>query len=150
HAALVGVTAATLIRPVALMWGNHGAWWAAKYCCVVVISLTAVILAVSREDFEFFLGFRDFLAACIGFAATIVALGWFAIVHGSSVHGMVDSLIFQPQRSFGHGWFLEARLPNLAVPWALMGLACAGWSTTRLATKTVMTFLKLGFALGAG
>ena len=54
---------ASLLFPVLLMWGHHADWWAEKYCFVAVVSLGAVMLAVSGEDFKFHVEFGDFLFA---------------------------------------------------------------------------------------
>jgi hypothetical protein len=139
---------AALVFPVVLMWGHHTDWWAEKYCFVAVISLGAAMLAVSRMEFEFSVELRDFLFAGAGFAVSIAALGWFAVAHGSSVHQMIDSLIFQPQRSFGKTWFLEAQIPDFAVPWALLGLTCAGLSAVKRGGEGAIAVVKLAFAAG--
>jgi hypothetical protein len=63
---------------------------------------------------------------------------------------MIDSLIFQPQRSFGKSWFLEAQIPNFAIPWALLGLTSAALSVTKRAADSTLAFLKLAFAVAVG
>ena len=147
-ALLVAAGCAALMFPVVLMWSHRGDWWAEKYCFVAVISLGAAMLAVCREEFEFSVDFRDFLFAGAGFAVSIAALGWFAVAHGSSIHRMIDSLIVQPQRSFGKSWFLEAQIPDFAIPWALLGLTCAGFSAAKRCNENFSPFLKLAFAVG--
>jgi hypothetical protein len=154
-ALLAAAGSAALALPVALMWGHHADWWAQKYCFVAVISLGAALLVVSREEFESPLGFSDFLFAGSGFVAFIVLIGWFAVAHGSSVHGMIDSLIVQPQQSFGKSWFRAVPVPGVALPWALVGLACAVFVATRRGTEkgasgNTVALLKLAFALGVG
>ena len=138
---------AALVFPMALMWGHHTDWWAEKYCFVEVVSLGAAMLAVSRQEFEFPVDPGDFLFAGTGFATAIVTIGWFAVAHGSSVHGMISSLIFQPQRSFINSWFLEARIPDSAIPWALGGLACAVLFATGRAGESTLAVFKLAFAV---
>jgi hypothetical protein len=147
-ALLTAAGAAALALPVALMWGHHADWWAAKYCFVTVISLAAAFLVVSRKKFEFPVGFNDLLFAGSGFAASVALVGWFAVAHGSSVHGMIDSLILQPQKSFGQSWYKEARFPNAALPWCLLGLICAGLAATERVTESTLALLKLAFAVG--
>ena len=148
-ALLTAAGAAALALPVALMWGHHADWWAQKYCFAAAVSLGAALLVVSREEAELPLGFNDFLFAGSGFVAAIVLIGWFAVAHGSSVHGMINSLILQPQ-SFGKSWYLEAHFPNAALPWVLMGFICAGLAATRRATESTMALLKMAFAVGVG
>jgi hypothetical protein len=143
-----GLTA--LAFPIVLMWGHHTDWWAEKYCFVAVVSLGGAMLAISREEFENPVDFRDFLSAGAGFAVSVALIGWFAVMHGSSVHGMIDSLILQPQKSFGKSWFLEAQIPNFAIPWALLGLACAALSVTKRAADRTLASLKLAFAVIVG
>jgi hypothetical protein len=92
----------------------------------------------------------DFLFAGSGFAATIVAVGWFAVAHGSSVHGMIDTLVFLPQRSFGRSWFLEAKVPNLALPCSLLGLACALFVAAKRTNEITVAVFKLAFAASVG
>jgi hypothetical protein len=116
---------------------------------VAVASIGGCLLAISREHFEDSVALGDLLSAGSGFAAMIVAVGWFAVAHGSSVHGMIDSLIVQP-RKFGGGWFMEAQIAGVAVPWALFGLACAALSAVRRPPESAMAVMKLLFALGVG
>ncbi len=147
--------AAALACPVALMWAHRADLWAEKYCFVAVVSLGAAIVAVSRQEFEYPTEFSDFLFAGSGFAATIAAVCWFAVAHGSSVHGMIDSLIVQPRQSFGRSWFRAAEVPGVAVPWALVGLACAILAASRRASEkspagSTVALLKLAFAAGVG
>jgi len=147
---LTAAGAAALLFPVALMWSHRADWWAEKYCFVTIISLGAALLVVSREEFQFSTEAGDFLFAGSGFAATIVAVGWFAAAHGSSVHGMIDSLIIQPQNSFSKSWFLEAHFPNFALPWSLMGITCAGLAATKRVSERAVALLKVAFAVGIG
>jgi hypothetical protein len=149
-ALLLAAGCTALVFPVALMWGRHTDWWAEKYCFVAVISLGAAMLTVSREEFEFNVEFSDVLLAGGAFAASITVFSSFAIAHGSSVHGMIESLILEPQRSFGKTWFLAARVPNFAITWALLGLTCAGLATAKRATGNVVSSLKLAFAVLVG
>jgi hypothetical protein len=147
-ALLVVACSAALLFPVVLMWGHHADWWAEKYLFVAVASLGAAMLAVSREKFEFHVEFSDLLFAGAGFAAVILASGWFAVAHGSSLHGIVSALIFEPQRSFANSWFLEARIPDFAIPWALLGLTCAGLIAISRISENTLVLLKLTFAVG--
>lgn len=147
--------AAALACPIALMWGHRADLWAERYCFVAVVSLGAAMVAVSRLEFEYWTEFSDFLWAGSGFAAVIAAVSWFAVAHGSSVHGMLDSLIFQPRRSFGGSWFRPAEVPGVAVPWASAGLACAilvafRRATWKSATDSTVALLKVTFAVGVG
>lgn len=139
----------SLVFPVALMWVHHTDQWAERYCFVAVASIGACLLAISRREFEESVEFSDLLSAASGFAAIIVAVGWFAVAHGSSVHGMIDSLIVQP-RKFGSGWFLGAEVAGAALPWAFFGLACAGFYAARRAPEGALGVMKLMFPLGVG
>ena len=60
---------------------------------------------------------------------------------------MINSLIVGPQRSFGRDWFLDARIPNLAIPWALVGLTCAGLWAIRCRDESALALLKSAFAV---
>jgi hypothetical protein len=148
--ALIVVSAAVLVFPVALMWGHHKDWWAIKYCFVSVISLAAAILTVSCEHLDFSFGLPDLLAASFGFLTSIAALGAFAIAHGSSVHAMIDFLIVRPRASFGQSWYREALVPDLAIPWALVGLACAVCATSKRFADELLPYLKLVFGMAVG
>lgn len=149
---LITAGAAALACPVALMWGHRADLWAERYCLVAVVSLGAAVVAVSLQEFEYPTEFRDFLFAGAGFAVMIAAVCWFVVAHGSSVHGMIDSLIVQPRQAFGMSWFREPEMPGAAVPWALAGLACAILVAFRraAATESTVALLKLAFAVGVG
>lgn len=138
---------AALAFPLLLMWGHHLDWWAQKYCFVAVLSLGAVMLAVSRLEFESPTGFRDIFVAAAGFLASVVLLSLFPIAHGSSIRGMIDSLIIQPQRSFGATWFAAARMPDFAIVWTLIGFAAAILTSRLRNADTLVAALKLALAI---
>jgi hypothetical protein len=141
---------AAIVFPGLLMWSHHTEWWAIKFALITSVSVGAAAVVVWPRRFDPPTKLMDFIWVVIGFSAAAVAIGSFAIAHGSSVHGMIDSLILMPQRSFGKTFFMEARIPNIAVPWALFGIVMAVVATWRPPNAQIVALMKFLLALGVG
>jgi hypothetical protein len=156
-----------IVLPVVLMSGHIREGWAMKYCAVEMISIAAVILVISRSQFDISLSLRHLVFAGLCFLGSVAVICSFFLIHGSSLHAMIDSVLLRP-RNFGQGWFREARFGGLAVAWSAVGLAVAYcYTRTRRASEKMLTaymgdelvfvgtaaeamttLLKFGFAVG--
>jgi hypothetical protein len=134
--------------PILLMWGHRSDPWAERYAFVTMLSLAAAILVISRMELARNLEIRDFLIAAVAFAGVIAAGALFSLVHGGTIHGMIESTILTPRRNFSRAWFFAAYVRKDTVPWAVAGLAAAWWVATGRATESVVALLKLGFTCG--
>lgn len=138
--------ALVLAFPVLLMRSHLTQSWAANYAMVVVISLAAAMLAASRLKMDETLDLRDMVLAGAGFAIAAGASCAFAFAHGSTARGMFQWLVVFPGTTFlNGGWFTEARIRTVAIPWAMSGLALAGYASRR-PNVAVLSWLKLAFA----
>ncbi|HEX4276465.1 MAG TPA: hypothetical protein VHZ74_13975 [Bryobacteraceae bacterium] len=147
---LIPGCAAALIFPVLLMWGHRTDMWAQVFSAVTVLALTAAIIAVSQQEFKWNAGPSDFVTAGLGFVTALVVIGWFPLAHGSTVRGMIDLLILQPERSFAITWFLASPIPVAAIPWALAGVCCAWLAATKRIGAGAVDSMKVAFAAAVG
>jgi hypothetical protein len=148
RAACIVVSTGAVLLPVPLMSAHLSEPWAMKYGAVEMLSLAAVILVVSRTKIGVVLGVRHLALTGFFFSISIAVIASFFLAHGSSISAMIHAVIVRPRTSFGHSWFFPARFSNLAVPWALIGLAFAFYATTARANTALLTLLKLIFAAG--
>jgi hypothetical protein len=130
--------------PILLMWSHLAETWAMKYCLMVVLSLAAAILTVSRRKLEGELGLREFAVAGVSFAAVITAASLLSLAHGGSLRQTIYWLILAPQKAFSTAWFLEPFIRTKALPLALAGLVAAWYAGRDTANHTFVALLKLG------
>jgi hypothetical protein len=134
--------------PVLLMWSHLSEPWAMKYCLMVVLSLAAAILAVSRGKLDGELGLREFAVAGISFAAVITAASLLSLAHGGSLNQTIYWLILAPKKAFSTSWFFAPYIRTKSLPWAVAGLAAAWYAGRSSVNHTLVAFLKLGLCAG--
>ena len=144
--ACILVSLGAIAVPVVLMSGRIREGWVMTFCAVEMISLAAVILVVSRMQFEIALSLRHLVFAGLCFLGSVALISSFFLAHGTTLHAMINSLVVRP-RSFGQGWFEAARFSDLAVPWSVLGFALAYYSRTKRASATMLPLVKFSFAV---
>ena len=92
------------------------------------------------------LGIREFGAAALGFATSLTLISSFALARGSSVAGMIGSLILTPRKFFGPAWFIDAPIANWGIYWSLVCAALAWAATTGRLKANFVALLKFVFA----
>jgi hypothetical protein len=145
-AARVLVTLVALIVPAGLMSGLYGQPWVLRFCALETVSLAAALLVLSRFQSDVKLRIREFVAAALGFVASLMLISSFALVRGSSLAAMIDCLILIPRKSFGPLFFIAAPISMLAIPWAIVCLLLAWVAATRRLNADIIGLLKLGLA----
>jgi len=134
--------------PMILMWGHRSDHWAEKYCFILILSITAVIITVSRMELARELEIRHLFVAGTAFVTVIAVGSFFSILHGSSIQELLTSTILRPGSAFSHGWFFMAHIKLEAMPFALGGLALAYYIANRREHDYLVALLKLGLACG--
>ncbi len=137
---------AALALPVALMSGLFPQPWVVRFCALVTLSLAAALAAASRIDSNVRLGIRDFVAAVLGFTASLALISSFALARGSSIAGMIDSLILGPRKFFGPAWFMDAPIATWGIYWSILCVLLAWGAVTGRSKADFVALLKLAFA----
>jgi hypothetical protein len=146
--ACVCVSLAALPLPAVLMWDRRTDTWAVLYAVLVMLSVGAVLLTVSRIPWKSSLGPRDAAVAAASFAATTGAICCFPLFHGSTLYGLFEWLIIIPQREYGQSWALPANIHPIAIAWACLGLCTAWYAGTHRVVDGWVAALKVGFGAG--
>lgn len=146
--ACVCVSLAALPLPAVLMWDRRTDAWTVLYAVLIMLSVSAVLLTVSRSPWKSCLGPRDAALAAASFAATSVAICCFPLLHGSTLYGLFEWLIIIPQREYGHAWALPANIHPIAIAWACLGLCTAWYAGTRRLIDGWAAVLKVAFGAG--
>ena len=120
---------------------------AQKYAALIAISLASSLLAASKYKIEPPVSLRDAVFAGLGFFAAIGAIAVFPLATGSTVGGMIESLIIWPRTHFSASWThpLQVRDGALALAAICMGLAWA--ARRRYLPEVAIAILKLGSSL---
>lgn len=139
------VTFAALALPAALMSGLFAQPWVLRFCALVTLSLAAALFAVSRSDSGLRLGIHDFGAAALGFGASMTLISSFALSRGSTVAGMIDSLILGPRKFFGPLWFIDAPIATWGIYWSILCVPVAWGAATGRLKAGFVALLKLAF-----
>src|SRR5206468_1212155 len=118
-----------LALPVLLLMPHLSLGWAARYAALVVISLAAALLAASRIAIVPSVSVRDAVAGLVGLGLAIAAIAIFPLSLGSTVHGMIDSMIIMPRMHFSVSWALPLQVREVQLAWAvgMLGIAAAIW-----------------------
>jgi hypothetical protein len=130
------VACASLILPFAIMKAHLDERVAERYCLVVVVSTTAMLLVLTRMPRIRFLSLRDFWIALASFICVVVAV-LFVLIAGDRVppYSILNSLVLVNLRvSINQGfWYVPVNVSRLWIPWILAGLG--GAIFVRMASK---------------
>uniref|UniRef100_Q01WP8 Glycosyltransferase RgtA/B/C/D-like domain-containing protein n=1 Tax=Solibacter usitatus (strain Ellin6076) TaxID=234267 RepID=Q01WP8_SOLUE len=146
--ACVVVSLAALPLPVVLIWDRRTSTWAVLYAVLVILSVGAVLIIVSRIPWKSSLGPRDAVLAAASFAITTGAICCFPLAQGSTVYGLFEWLIIIPEKEYGVSWALPANIHPIAIAWACLGLCTAWYAGTRRLEDGWAAMLKVAFGAG--
>jgi hypothetical protein len=141
----IPVIAGAFLLPLVLMESRLNEPWALRYCVLIVIALMAAMWVLAHTELDVRLTTGDCAISLCCFAATLAVLAGFAVVHGNTVGGMFQSLVFV-SRAIMQYWFVPAPIKLLALPWVTAGLACA-WYVRGPVHPALLNTCKLIYAV---
>lgn len=116
--------AGALAVPFLLMSANLGHSWAIALATLTTLSLASAMLAAGR-DHTTRISLTDCGIALLGACASAALIASFALLHGSTLAGMFQSLVLWPRLHFAQGWSLPLDVPPVTLAWAAANLALA-------------------------
>jgi hypothetical protein len=146
--------AASMFLPFALMKHQLGDPAARVYCIVEIASVAALGLALLGASRSTSLTFKNCRIVAISFVLTFAAIVLTLLAQGSSLEGMLYSLLLLHLKVSGMGlWYIPAHLSPIWLPWAFSGMSVAGWFTFSMKSgmtqrTEVLVPIKLIFGLG--
>jgi hypothetical protein len=143
----IAVSLGALSLPTALMWNRRAEVWVIFYCALVAISLASVLLTMWRVPFTGAgLRVRDATLLAGSFAATVAAICWFPLAHGSTLHNLLQWLIVIPRRTYAKFFPVAANIHFSALVWAVVGLILAWYVYKQRVADRWLALIKLAFA----
>ncbi|MEO8595984.1 MAG: hypothetical protein ABI759_21865 [Candidatus Solibacter sp.] len=139
------VAVGAMALPFLLVAGNISLPWVVRLAFLIAISLASV-LRVAGEAEVLPLSWRDLGVALLAGLAAISVIASFVVVHGSTVKGMIDSLIVWPASHFAQSWNLRMPVSRLALVWAAVNLLLAWLASRGRLPDSVVRSLKLALA----
>ncbi len=143
-----------ILVPPMLMRNHLNAGWAASYCVLTMVSISAAVICLLRFSRPAAATFRDAIYVAAGCAVTVaLGLAWLAL-QGTSLALVFDSLVLLPSRVIveGRNWYIGPRFSPFWIIWGALGLALATFTTRRtssgaFAAETLLLPLKTVFAV---
>lgn len=135
-----------LAAPFVLVSAHLTEQWALFFALLVTISLGGAILIASASTPQP-LRIADLLIALLAGLVTLALIASFVLARGSTVHGMIQSLIVWPRTRFAAAWTIPLSVPIAALVWALVCFALACFAFRQRMPDRFIPGLKLALAV---
>jgi hypothetical protein len=142
----MAVAIGALVLPFVLMEARLTKPWAMRYALMIFFSLLAAILAAARNRIEA-ISFRHFSLGVVSCVISGGLIASFVMTRGSTVSGMLQSLVLWPRSHFAQSWYLPLAVWPVMVIWAAASVPLAWLASRGRLPQSFIVVLKLMLAL---